>query len=148
MNYIRIVSAILMLVVFLKATSIEMTGVTQYSLTKRGVSYSISSKKRVINYSEKKIDIFRILKNKKEYVSNMSYYLNGTFKTKITTINFKKAFWLEGALYLEKCKGNLPKYGVFSALEIKIKKNIYYFKTIKYKKDKKLYIKHNLVLKI
>lgn len=125
-----------------------MIGITQYLLTCKGVSYSISSKKRFIKYNKKNIDIFQILKNKKKYVSNASYYLNGVFETKNVVINFKKAFWLEGILYLEECKGKLPSYGVFSAIEIRFKTNIYYFKTIKYKKNNKLFIKHNFILKL
>lgn len=86
-----------------------------------------------------------MLSKKRQYASNSAYYLNGTFENKKAKINFKKAYWLEGVFYMEECSGKLPLFK-FNAKELSIDKNRYIFKTIKYRKNKKNYIKHHFSL--
>ncbi len=145
MRYTLKVFTLLTLSVFLQAGSVEIVGVTQYSLTTKGISYSITSQKRIIK-PPKKVSILTISK-KQEYISNSAYYTNGTFKNKNSTIKFKKAYWLEGTFYMQECAGEMPHYS-FVAKKVSYKKSgLYNFKNIRYKQNGVRYIKHDYSVK-
>lgn len=82
----------------LNATQLIFEDIKEYKITTKKVDYIIEAKLKKIDLDKlKKFKFF----NKKNIISNSSYYENGHLQKDSFFINFKKGYFLEGNFIME-----------------------------------------------
>lgn len=129
---------------YLNATKIILSNVKEYKIDSQNIRYKIEAELKTIDYD--KLREFRFY-NKKEVLSNSSFYINGNYSKKDLFISFKKGYFLEGSLLLFEIEGNYKNIP-FKAKEAKVSRNKIDFKRVFITLDKKRYRKIKYSLKL
>lgn len=129
---------------YLNATKIILSNVKEYKIDSQNIRYRIEAELKTIDYD--KLKEFRFY-NKKEVLSNSSFYINGNYSKKDLFITFKKGYFLEGSLLLFEIEGNYKNIP-FKAKEAKVSRNKIDFKRVFITLDKKRYRKIKYSLKL
>lgn len=129
---------------YLNATKIILSNVKEYKIDSQNIRYKIEAELKTIDYD--KLKEFRFY-NKKEVLSNSSFYINGNYSKKDLFITFKKGYFLEGSLLLFEIEGNYKNIP-FKAKEAKVSRNKIDFKRVFITLDKKRYRKIKYSLKL
>lgn len=129
---------------YLNATKIILSNVKEYKIDSQNIRYKIEAELKTIDYD--KLKEFRFY-NKKEVLSNSSFYINGNYSKKDLFISFKKGYFLEGSLLLFEIEGNYKNIP-FKAKEAKVSRNKIDFKRVFITLDKKRYRKIKYSLKL
>ncbi|MGA1933237.1 hypothetical protein ACH5BF_11080 [Arcobacter sp. YIC-464] len=129
---------------YLNATKIILSNVKEYKIDSQNIRYRIEAELKTIDYD--KLKEFRFY-NKKEVLSNSSFYINGNYSKKDLFISFKKGYFLEGSLLLFEIEGNYKNIP-FKAKEAKVSRNKIDFKRVFITLDKKRYRKIKYSLKL
>ncbi len=94
---------------------IEFHNITLHStpLTSKGFnqhSYKLTAEYHLKEFSKKQI--YLLLANRKNYMLNHNYYLNGEFKAKNTLLSYKNAYILGNKIHLFNVMGKIDDYSI------------------------------------
>lgn len=106
---IKLFFSFFFLLTSLFSTEIVFNNIKEYKINKKNVLYTIESDIKKIDL--KKLKRFKFF-NKEQVASKASFYENGVFQNKDMTLNFKKAYYLEGNFIMKNIRGDINKYKI------------------------------------
>ena len=126
--------------------SVELTfeNIKEYKITTTKVEYILSAKIKKVDFD--KLKKFRFF-NKKNVISNASFYENGTLQKSNFVIDFKKGYFLEGDFFMEDISAQNGQNKIIGKKAILKKDKLIFNKVYLYQNNRKLR-KINLVYNV
>lgn len=117
--------------------SVELTfeNIKEYKITTKKVEYILTAKIKKVDFD--KLKKFRFF-NKKNIISNASYYEKGTLQKNDFVINFKKGYFLEGDFFMEDISAQNGQNKIIGKKAILKKDKLIFDKVYLYQNNRKL----------
>ena len=135
---------LLLLPFFLYANELVLQNLQEREFSQNALLYILKASKKTIK--PQKLQKFTLF-NRKKIASEAMFYDNGTLFQKDIKVDFERAYFYEGDLYMQNCYSSLGDGYIKSDFAI-YKKDYIEFKKLVMKKDNKIYHKFKYLYRI